>query len=116
MEADEAAFNSERLATMDDMDAPIEQETEYYSLPDTTPLTKKAVVDISRSVRDALGLSKRQMAEVRALIEEYSESEFPSREELYAKIEERFGAQTEQISQGVEDVQAFLRDSKNKGI
>ena len=114
MQADEEAFNSERLATLDDMDAPIEQETEYYSLPDTTPLTKKAVVDISRSVRDALGLSKRQMAEVRAIIEEYSASEFPSREELYEKIKERFGVQTAQESQGVEDVQAFLRDSKIK--
>ena len=81
----------ERFDSITDEDAPPETEMQYDSLADTMPLDKKDIANIARDVKDALGLSSKQMGDVRNLIEEYSRNEFPSREQLFSEIKNNFG-------------------------
>ena len=113
-EADEATWQSENLASLDDVDAPVEVETEYYDLPDTTPLPKTKVSEIARSVKNHLGLSKKYTGDIRELIEEYSATEFPSREELVEKIRETVGERltiSEEV-EGLKEVQQYIRETR----
>mgnify|MGYP006967117595 CR=1 FL=1 len=100
---------ADRLRSFNDSDAPPEVEEADVS-PDAIPITKKAVADISREVRSLLGLSNKDMADVRSMIEEYSASETPDRAELYEKIEERFGEVIEKhIDEDLRGVKGQLR-------
>lgn len=60
-------------------------------------LSKNAVTTISRSVRNILGLSNRQMADARGMIEKYSDRRIPSREQLYNEVFSLFGEYSEKI-------------------
>lgn len=100
---------AERLRSFNDADAPAEAAEADVS-PDRIPLTKKVVADISRDVRSMLGLSNKDMADVRSMIEEYNASETPDREELVEKIRERFGQYTEEyVDEDLRDAKQFLR-------
>lgn len=109
MAEDEADFQ-DRLSSLDDADAPPEMERTYDEAADVTPLTQKIVKDIAKELRNKLALSNKQMAEVHNLIREYGSSEFPSREQLYQEIKNRFGTYTENYQDDViKDAKAMLR-------
>ncbi len=73
-------------------------------------LTKTAVTNISRSVRQLLGLSNNQMADARSLVEKYSNRSVPTREELYSEVKNLFGEYTEKVTDdGLKQAQKDLR-------
>lgn len=106
IDADEA----DRLASIQEEDAPPEVDNRPESEADNVPLTKKLVDDLTRSVRQQLGLSARRSTEVRELIQRYNNGEFPSKAHLYTEIAERFGTYTEtNVDEDLKAVKATLR-------
>ncbi len=106
IDADEA----DRLASIQDEDAPPEVDNRPEDVADNVPLTKKLVDDLTRSVRQQLGLSTKRSNEVRELIQRYSNEEFPSKAHLYTEIAERFGTYTESsVDEDLKGVKALLR-------
>ena len=107
IEADEADW----FASIGEADAPpeIEYDSELDSEPedvaDNVPLTKVLVNDLAKQVKSQLGLGNNRTAEVRELIERYSNEEFPSKAHLYTEIQERFGKYTESAAD--EDLKAI---------
>lgn len=115
IEEADAAFESERLASLDDSVAPIEQEAPIYDeLPDTTKLTKKAVSEIVKPVKEMLGLSNKQTAEVKAAVEKYAATENASVEELHESLIEAIGNTFEEDVPEVKAAQDFLRKNRLK--
>ena len=77
---------------------------------DVIPITKKLAADIARDIRSSLGLSNKHMADVRSIIDQYTQSEFPSREQLFEELKEKFGAYTESVSDdSVQEAKSYLR-------
>ena len=106
IEADDA----DRLASIDEADAPPEVDNTPEDVADNVPLTKKLVDDLTRSIRAQLGLSTKRSNEVRELIQRYSNEEFPSKAHLYTEIAERFGTYTESsVDEDLKGVKALLR-------
>ena len=112
IEADDAA----RFASIDEADAPpeIENDSELDSEPedvaDNVPLTKVLVTELAKQVKGQLGLGNNRTAEVRELIERYSNEEFPSKAHLYTEIQERFGKYTEAIvDEDLKGIKSLLR-------
>ena len=101
----------ERMDSLAEMDAPMERPVyNDGGQVDVIPITKKLSDDIRREVRSSLGLSNKQMADVRAIIEKYTNSEFPSREELFTELRDKFGTYTESYSdEMVTDAKTHLR-------
>ncbi len=115
IEEADAAFESERLASLDDSVAPIEQEAPIYDeLPDATTLTKKAVSDIVKPVKDMFGLSGKQTAEVKAAVEKYATTENASVEELHESLVNAIGNTFEEDVPEVKAAQDFLRKNRLK--
>jgi hypothetical protein len=74
------------------------------------PLPKTAASWIAKEVREALGLKNNQMATVHKIIQEYSESEFPTRDELFLRVKEELGTYTETYEDVyLKHVQSVLR-------
>ena len=107
IEADDA----DRFASIDDADAPPEMDnTDPEDVADNVPLTKTLVTDLAKQVKAQLGLGNNRTAEVRDLIERYSNEEFPSKAHLYTEIQERFGKYTEsEVDEELKNVKARLR-------
>ena len=106
IDADEA----DRLASIQEEDAPPEVDNRPEAEADNVPLTKKLVDDLTRSVRHQLGLSARRSTEVRELIQRYNNGEFPSKAHLYTEIAERFGTYTESsVDEDLKAVKSTLR-------
>ena len=104
------ADDSDRLASIDEADAPPEADNAPEDVADRVPLTKKLVDDLTRSAREQLGLTSKRSGEVRDLIQRYSNEEFPSKAHLYTEIEERFGRHTEsEIDEDLKGMKALLR-------
>ena len=113
LEAQVETDDADRLNSIEDADAPPETVNEQDNVvADDVPLTKKLVDDLTRSVKSALAVSNKRTAEVRDLIAEYSAKEFPSRDELYWDVADRFGTYTEtQVNEELVDVKKRLRTS-----
>lgn len=102
--------DADRLDSIVSEDAPPEFATEWLESADVIPLTKKVSADIARDVRQQLGLTNKQMADVYNLIEEYSQSEFPDREKLFSVIKEKFGTYKESYAdESVAEAKSYLR-------
>lgn len=91
------AEDSERVNSLTDADAPAEIERQYDTQEDITPISKKDIAGIAREAKTTLALKSEQMGDFRKLIEEYSNSESPSREQLFKDIRDNFGTYTERI-------------------
>ena len=113
LEAEVETDDSDRLNSIEDADAPPEAVNEQDNVvADDVPLTKKLVDDLTKSVKSALAVPSKRTAEVRKMIEEYSKKEFPSRDELYWDVADRFGTYTEsQVNEELVDVKKRLRTS-----
>jgi hypothetical protein len=110
LEQEAATMDADRLDSLNDADVPPESNAEWLNRADTVPLTKKTATEIAREVRSQLGLSNKQMYDVHMLIEEYSKSEFPDREQLFRDIKEKFGTYTEsEFDETVKDAKTYLR-------
>lgn len=100
---------SENFESLDDADAPMESVTEYDEIADPVTLSKNAVSEIAKEVRTSLGLKNNEMADVYRMIEEYSQGEYQSREQLYRDIKDKFGTRTEKIvNDEAQDVKSYL--------
>ena len=100
---------SENFESLDDADAPMESVTEYDQMADTVSLPKNAVSEIAKEVRTTLGLKNNEMADVYRMIEEYSQGEYHSREQLFRDIKDKFGTRTEKIvNDEAQDVKSYL--------
>ena len=110
LEAEVSSFSADRLSSLDDADAPMETVPEWVETTDVIPLTKKVIADVARDVRSQLGLSNKHMFDVRKLIEEYSQSEFPNRMQLFDDIKQKFGTYTESYAdETVAEAKSYLR-------
>lgn len=107
IEADDA----DRFASIDDADAPLEVDSSNpEDVADNVPLTKVLVNNLAKQVKSQLGLGNNRTAEVRELIERYSNEEFPSKAHLYTEIQERFGTITEtEVDEDLKGIKALLR-------
>lgn len=110
LEEQENAYEADRLNSIDEADAPPEMDSEHYEVADTTPLNKKTVSDLSRKVKNLLGIKNHRTGEVVSMIEAYSRSENPSSEQLFHEIKEKFGTYTEKTGDDTtKEVKALLR-------
>lgn len=109
--AEYEADDADRLASLDDADAPPERAVDSLDRADSVSLGKKDITDIAATVRDTLGLSNNQMYEVHKLIEEYAQDEFASREDLFNAIKKKFGTYVESqaVDQTIKDAKKDLR-------
>ena len=99
----------ERLGSFEDADAPVAGEAPYSESTDSVTLPKKTVQSITKEAREALGFSTRRSAEMRQLIERFSQGEIDS-EMLYDEIAERFGTYTEtERLEDIAEVKTWLR-------
>lgn len=108
---DEAnAMARETLDTLDDADAPPVENNEYYDMPDTTRLDDTALKNISKSLQDTLFLDRKETKAIQEVVQKYSTTEFPSREELFDEIKREFGEKVwQERNEEIADVKAFLR-------
>ena len=105
--------DAERFNALDDADAPPESVIQNDSLADTAPIAKKDIADIANEAKATLGLKSAQMGDFRKLIEEYSRSENPSREQLFNDIKEKFGTYKERFfEQTISEAKKHLRTTK----
>ncbi len=106
------ADTQERLASMEDADAPVVREAPYSESTDTVTLPKKTVQDIAKDARAVLGFSPRRSAEMRTLIEKFSQGEIDS-EQLHDEIAQRFHTITEKGRlEDVAEVRNWLRRAR----
>ena len=114
-EAD-AAFQNERISTLDDSLAPIEQEIEQgEEVRDTTPITKTKSNEIYKSVKAILGFSGRDAQAAKDLIAEYTTDGTIDRDKLFELIRDKFGRQTETVEdEYIKSAKDFLRNNKIK--
>lgn len=98
-----------------DADAPPEMGVEYYNMPDTTPLDEKALKDISKTLRETLSLTAEETKAIQEVVQKYSASEMPSREELFEEIKEKFGEKSwVERNEDIAEVKRRLRSSRLK--
>ena len=108
----ESAEN-ERFDSLVNEEAPPETVRQYDSQADTTPIAKKDIADIAKEAKETLALKSTQMGDFRKLIEEYSQSENPSREQLFNDLKENFGTYKERnFEQTIADAKRYLRSTK----
>ena len=104
------ADDTDRLASLDEADAPPEMDNAPEDVADNVPLTKVLVNNLAKQVKGQLGLGNNRTAEVRELIERYSNEEFPSKAHLYTEIQDRFGKYIEtEVDQDLKGVKSLLR-------
>ena len=104
------ADDTDRLASLDEADMPPEAENAPEDVADNVPLTKTLVADLAKQVKAQLGIGNNRTAEVRELIERYSNEEFPSKAHLYTEIQERFGTITEtEVDEDLKGIKSLLR-------
>lgn len=104
------ADDTDRLASIDEADVPPEVDNTPEDVADNVPLTKALVTELAKQVKGQLGLGNNRTAEVRELIERYSNEEFPSKAHLYTEIQERFGTYTEtQVDEDLKGIKSLLR-------
>lgn len=102
----------ERLASIEDADAPIVRDAPYSESTDTVTLPKKMVQEIARDARKSLGFSPKKVAKMRELVEKFSQGEIDS-ETLYDEIAYEFRTYTESIrNEEVAEVKKWLRSAR----
>lgn len=104
------ADDTDRLASLDEADVPPEVDNAPEDVADNVPLTKVLVTNLAKQVKTQLGLGSNRTAEVRELIERYSNEEFPSKAHLYTEIQDRFGTYTEAtVDEDLKGIKSLLR-------
>ena len=106
------ADTQERLASIEDADAPSVRDAPYSESTDTVTLPKKMVQEIARDARKSLGFSPKKVAKMRELVEKFSQGEIDS-ETLYDEIAYEFRTYTESIrNEEVTEVKKWLRSAR----
>lgn len=112
-EEEAITMSREALETIDDKDAPPEVEEDYYELPDTTSIDDKTLKNIGKELRETLSLTPQETKAIQSIVQEYSTSEFPSKEELFDNIRKQFGEKVwKERNNEVADVKRHLRTTK----
>ena len=110
LESEIAERDADRVGSFDDADAPPIAEQYDDSTADIIPITKKLGDDIAREVRAKLGLGNKHMADVRSIIGEYVNSEFPNREQLFEELKDKFGTYKESYTdESLVEAKKYLR-------
>ncbi len=112
-EGEANALQSELFATLDDVEAPPESNTEYYEQPDTTRLDVKAEKELVNTLKEMLTLDAKETKAMQDIIQRYSTAEFPSEAALFREVKDNFGERTwttkDELSAEVKD---YLRKTK----
>ena len=110
LEKEASEADADRMDSLVESEAPPDMVTEQDGQADVIPLTKKTLTDVARDVRNRLMLSNKDMYDVHKIIEDYSQSEFPSREQLFEELKEKFGTYTEsQTDDTIKEAKSFIR-------
>ena len=100
----------ERFDSLTDEDAPPVRNVEYGEHGNQMTMPKSTVNMIAQNVKASLWVEDGQMGDVRKLIEEYGNQEFPSREQLFRDLKDNFGTHTEKMTDEVtQEVKRTLR-------
>ena len=110
LESEIANRDADYFDSFDDADAPPIAEQYDDSAADIIPITKKLENDIAREVRAKLNLGNKHMADVRIIIGEYINSEFPNREQLFEELKDKFGTYKESYTdESLVEAKKYLR-------
>ena len=113
LEAEVAEADSARLESIDDTDAPTVVERHYNSQADTTPIEEADIAAIAKEAGGSLSLNSKQKGDFRKLIEEYIQSDKPSREQLFWDIKSEFGTYKERsFEETISNAKKYLRTTK----
>ena len=100
----------ERFDSLTDEDAPPVRNVEYGEHGNQMTMPKSTVNMIAQNVKASLWVEDGQMGDVRKLIEEYGNQEFPSREQLFRNLKDNFGTHTEKMTdEETQEVKRTLR-------
>lgn len=106
-------LDKQRIDSLAEAEAPPEADTEYYNTPDTTSLDDKALENIGKQLREKLSLTPQETKAIQEIVQEYSTSENPNKEELFNKIKEQFGEKVwKERIESIADVKRYLRTTK----
>lgn len=106
-------LDKQRIDSLAEAEAPPETDTEYYNTPDTTSLDDKALENIGKQLREKLSLTPQETKAIQEIVQEYSTSENPNKEELFNKIKEQFGEKVwKERIESIADVKRYLRTNK----
>ncbi len=93
----------------------VKVELEKAKKPRAVRLTKRKARDIAGQVRKSMGLSNREMATARDIIEKYRTGEISGRAQLVQALQERLGSYTEKNgNEYLAEIQKELRQSPVK--
>ena len=99
-----------RFDSLTDEDAPPVRNVEYGEHGNQMTMPKSTVNMIAQNVKASLWVEDNQMGDVRRLIEEYGNQEFPSREKLFRDLKDKFGTHIEKIdNEEIREVKQVLR-------
>lgn len=84
-----------------------------YNTPDTTSLDDKALENIGKQLREKLSLTPQETKAIQEIVQEYSTSENPNKEELFNKIKEQFGEKVwKERIESITNIKRYLRTNK----
>lgn len=116
---------SENLASLDDSDAPMESDTEYYDFADTSSIGDTETKRIADSLVDVLALDEKDIANAEDIIQRYSKGEIQSEDALFDELGEKFREKTEvagdderlvEIKRYIKKQPIFVSDTVKRGI
>ncbi len=100
----------ERFDSLTDEDAPPVRNVEYGEHGNQMSMPKSTVNMIAQNVKASLWVEDNQMGEVRSLIDSFAMAEFPSREQLFRELKDKFGTHREKITDdATQEVKNVLR-------
>ena len=106
------AAEDDRLASLDDADAPPEAEAPYYGEEEKSTVTidAKSLKGIARRVGEQLALNRNGVRDVEQIIQRYAQDANYTEENLLADLTSRFGEYEDDFGDGhIKEAQNFLR-------
>lgn len=112
---DEAAMiENEALSSLTDEDAPPVVDMPYDEQRDTATIDDKSLRGISERVSDYLGLGRAERAVLEGIVQNYSQNENVTRDQLYSEIKDKFSVVEDSTPN--EDVIQIKKDLRNMRI
>jgi hypothetical protein len=90
-EANAMVEEQNNIATLTDADAPPIMDAPYYDMSDTTPIDDTTLKGITQRLRETLSLSARETKAIQDVVQKYSTTGLPNREQIFEEIKEEFG-------------------------
>ena len=110
-EEEAAVIENEALDSLTDADAPPEMEMPHYEQRDTGTIDNKSLKGISERASEYLGLNRTERATLEGIIQNYSQNENLTRDDLYSEMKDKFSVLEERVPN--EEVVQIKKDLKS---